>query len=412
MGHQNLRPKIPHELRDKGVYIAGKPGYGKTNLILWHIRQDFLLGNGVCFVDPNGDAVDELLHWIPENRLKDVVLFDTRYPRAIDFLSCDEGEQDDMLNDLANLFNLEGAQKSKPLVIQLIATLLEAKNTAPELNISFMDVGKFIREPQRQKDILAAVPHRKSLYTSFKLSDYETVLTRMIPIQENKTLLAIFSGKDPLNIYDLIQEKKIFLVRLRVSSNDHFIGSLIITKIQQMAMRRSKHQRVPYYLYVDEFENVQTAPFSTILKQGRKFKLCLTLANQIVGVLDDSLRRTILGTLSTFIILHIHDDDCRYFKSIVPPDEDGRKDPSFLAELPQFRALYKIGDAPSFLYDTPEPPRKPTQAQVRIAQDIIKRTKALSPCNALQDSFNEGDDYPTTSELKSDEISPDTKEPV
>ena len=43
--------------------------------------------------------------------------------------------------------------------------------------------------------------------------------------------------------------------------------------------------RIPFYLYVDEFQNFATDSFATILSEARKYKLCLTMAHQYINQL-------------------------------------------------------------------------------------------------------------------------------
>ena len=40
------------------------------------IRQDINYGHGLCLMDPHGDIIEDILDFIPENRIKDVVLID------------------------------------------------------------------------------------------------------------------------------------------------------------------------------------------------------------------------------------------------------------------------------------------------------------------------------------------------
>ena len=61
--------------RRRHIYIIGKTGVGKTSLLKTMIVQDIVEGRGVGFVDPHGEAAEELLDFIPKERIKDVVYF-------------------------------------------------------------------------------------------------------------------------------------------------------------------------------------------------------------------------------------------------------------------------------------------------------------------------------------------------
>ncbi len=48
--------------------------------------------------------------------------------------------------------------------------------------------------------------------------------------------------------------------------------------------------RRPFYLYVDEFQNFATDSFATILSEARKYGLNLTVANQYISQMSDTVR--------------------------------------------------------------------------------------------------------------------------
>jgi hypothetical protein len=64
------------------MYILGKSGTGKSVLLSNLIVQNINNGEGVCVVDPHGELVEEILHLIPDHRVKDVIYFN---PADIDF---------------------------------------------------------------------------------------------------------------------------------------------------------------------------------------------------------------------------------------------------------------------------------------------------------------------------------------
>jgi hypothetical protein len=61
--------------RQRHFYLLGKTGTGKSTIFKNMFISDVLAGEGACFVDPHGDTVDELLDFIPPNRIDDVVYF-------------------------------------------------------------------------------------------------------------------------------------------------------------------------------------------------------------------------------------------------------------------------------------------------------------------------------------------------
>jgi len=71
------------------MYVIGKTGMGKTAMIQNMAIQDIQEGRGVGFVDPHGEAAEELLDFVPSNRINDVVYInpaDLNYPIAFNVM--------------------------------------------------------------------------------------------------------------------------------------------------------------------------------------------------------------------------------------------------------------------------------------------------------------------------------------
>src|SRR5487761_99583 len=75
--------------RRRHMYVVGKTGMGKTNLLQNMAIQDIQNGNGLGVIDPHGEFATDLLNYIPEERIKDVVYFnpaDHEYPMGFNVL--------------------------------------------------------------------------------------------------------------------------------------------------------------------------------------------------------------------------------------------------------------------------------------------------------------------------------------
>lgn len=73
--NQGKRFGIRREDRRLHMYVIGRTGMGKTSLLLNMALNDIRSGEGVCFIDPHGDAVQLLRDAIPFTRLNDTVYF-------------------------------------------------------------------------------------------------------------------------------------------------------------------------------------------------------------------------------------------------------------------------------------------------------------------------------------------------
>ena len=119
------------------------------------------------------------------------------------------------------------------------------------------------------------------------------------------------------NIRQIMDEGKILVVNLSKGligeDNAGILGSFLVTKIQLAAMSRSDildiHDRRPFYLYVDEFQNFATDSFATILSEARKYGLNLTVANQYISQMEPTVRDAVFGNVGTMISFRVSPDD-------------------------------------------------------------------------------------------------------
>ena len=99
----------------------------------------------------------------------------------------------------------------------------------------------------------------------------------------------IWQPKSAFNVYDAMQEKKIILMNLAKwiawEETSKLVWRIIAMQVKLAALKREKipeSERVPHYLYVDEFQNYVSASFESILSEARKYKLWLVVAHQYI----------------------------------------------------------------------------------------------------------------------------------
>jgi hypothetical protein len=146
-------------------------------------------------------------------------------------------------------------------------------------------------------------------------------------------------------------------------TNTNLVGALLLSRIQMAAigrLRMAPTGRVPWTLYVDEFQNYATESFAEMLSEARKMGLRLVLAHQSLAQLPERLQAIVLGntrsivcfrvdrveaellaryigSVDTFAIKH-RDADRIYFQ---PLPEQWELQASELAELPLRTALLR-----------------------------------------------------------------------
>src|SRR4030042_65294 len=93
--------------RRRHMYVIGQTGTGKREFLKFMAIQDIKAGRGICFIDPHGPAIEDILLQIPPSRAEDVIYFDagdTSRPLGLNILEAKSEEQKNMIvNNFINL---------------------------------------------------------------------------------------------------------------------------------------------------------------------------------------------------------------------------------------------------------------------------------------------------------------------
>jgi type IV secretory pathway TraG/TraD family ATPase VirD4 len=101
------------------------------------------------------------------------------------------------------------------------------------------------------------------------------------------------------------------------------LAAFIVAHLQKAALARAdRGSSIPFYLYLDEFQNYTTDNIKDILSESRKYALSLTLAHQYLDQLPGELRSAVLNTAGTLVSFRVgYHDATQLAKEIFPsPD--------------------------------------------------------------------------------------------
>jgi len=412
---------IPDSVRTQHVYIAGKTRHGKSTLIHWSALQDIDGDKGVAVLDPKGDLVERLIHHIPKKRVADTIYLDGMTPIPIDFMSWATYAEktqlaDDLMVTFKQLSQNAAGDRWQSILQWTVNTILEARAC------SFLDIYYFLVSEDKRRSILKRIrndeilQYWKEQFPHLPKDSATPITTRMAKFLLTPSLKAMLGSPDAkLNIFDLMESKKVLLVNLNKVGKEsgNLLGTLLVSKFQQAALRREcqmPKDRIPFYLYADEFQNFQTSAFDVILSEAGGFQLCLTLAHQYVDQLDPRIRASIFGNVSSWILFRLGWQEAVLFKSEIPsmateqvwkrnPCSDGMEwmsrplpfDPASLTSLPRGRALYRAADGTAHFINTPPPPG-PSKAS--CAEIIRKRTLDEYACQPPKEPVASKEDEP------------------
>ncbi|NTW27336.1 MAG: type IV secretion system DNA-binding domain-containing protein [Candidatus Moranbacteria bacterium] len=325
--------------RTRHMYIIGKTGMGKTNLLENLVVQDIRNGHGICYIDPHGDTAEKLLKAIPSNRINDVIYLnpsDQNFPLAFNVMeSVDPDYRHLVASGLIGVFKKIWADSWGPrleyILRNAILALLEYPGSTL-LGVTRILVDKKYRERVVEKITDPVI--RQFWVDEFpKWSD--KVLQEVVSPIQNKvgqflssSLIRNIVGQttSSFDIREIMDTRKILIINLskgRIGEdNGALLGAMMITKIQLAAMGRvdiAEEDRNDFYLYVDEFQNFATESFANILSEARKYRLNLILANQYITQIDEKVRDAIFGNAGTIISFRVGAMDAEFLEKEFMP---------------------------------------------------------------------------------------------
>lgn len=332
-GKKNI-VSLSDEQRTRHLHIVGASGTGKSHLLHTSQIQDALHGGGFAVLDPHGDLVDQLLPYIPENRVDDVILFDPadeEYPIGFNILQAHSSLEKQLLSsDLVAIFkrlSTSWGDQMNSVLGNAILAFLESDNGG-----TLSDMRRFLVEKDFRMKFLENVQDDEVRYywqQEFPLLSgrpQAPLLTRLDSFLRPKLIRHIVSQKENnLDFGHIMNSGKILLAKLSQGAigeeNSYLLGSLLVSKFYQLALSRQEIQeglRRPFYLYIDEFHHFITPTLSTILSGARKYRLGLVLAHQDMRQLqskDAELTSAVLTNPFTRICFRVGDMDVRLLES-------------------------------------------------------------------------------------------------
>lgn len=316
--------------RSRHVYIIGQTGAGKSGLLELFALSDIFHGQGYAIIDPHGDFAVDNMRFIPGSRLDDVVYFnpaDTAFPLGFNPLEVTNPAQktnisSEVIGVLKRMFGESWGPRLEYILRYTILALLDRPET------TMLDITRMLTDKKFRKETLTYCTDSVVLQfwnvefaswnDKFQAEAIAPVLNKVGAFTANPTIRNIIGQpKSTFNIRKIMDEGKILIVNLSKGligeDNAAILGSFLVTKIQLAAMSRSDipniADRRPFYLYVDEFQNFATDSFATILSEARKYALNLTVANQYISQMTDTVRDAVFGNVGTMISFRVSADD-------------------------------------------------------------------------------------------------------
>lgn len=319
--------------RRRHTYVVGRTGTGKTTLLKYLALQDIEAGHGVCVVDPHGDLIGDILARIPAHRTGDVILFDPsdqERPIGLNLLEAkDETAKQRVVTEFIGLLTRMYDPHQQGIVgPRFQHNVRHAMLTAMSVEGStLIEVVRVLTDGNYVKKILPQIkdPLLKRYWTDqiAQTSDYhkseilDYIVSKFSRFVGDARIRNIIGQRySTIDYRDIMDNRKVLLVDLSKGKigpeSAQFLGLLLVQGLLITALSRtdrSPDERTDFFLYVDEFQNFATELFASVLSEGRKYGIAVTIANQFLTQLPSDVRQAIFGNVGSIISFRLGMND-------------------------------------------------------------------------------------------------------
>jgi len=302
--------------RRSGLYVLGKPGMGKSTILVNLILQDAPRGHSVFLLDPHGEAIRDVIRspQVAEYIRQFARLIDPsdeKYTIGINPLECREPERlsarqrslDKTLDVFRRLWgqeNLWGVYLERILQSALPIFIELQEYTLAELPL-------FLTNNAFRRYILEKVKYNTHLLDFWQYEcrpeQAQSALNRIGILLSNPYVRDIV-GQTETHLDFAGYAKHGYVVFLHLPGTidleaRRFIGTIVLSELFHALYNRPEDEKKnTFYLYVDEFQQFATEQFADFILEGRKFGVATTIAHQERGGQFGENRKILGATLA------------------------------------------------------------------------------------------------------------------
>lgn len=331
------------EDRLKHMYVVGKTWTGKSKFLLNLMINDIKQWKWIGVIDPHGDAIEEIMTHIPISRKDDVIIFDPtddQFPFCMNPLDVKPDESKQILAKwFIDIFKKFFWTNRNPKLEHVLRMIFLALLDKPKSTL--FDIIRSLTDKDFRYEMINAIQDDvvRNFWTNefaswsqqFNTEAIMPILNKVWQLLSIDIIKNIFASPDnKLDLRKVMDERKILLIKLPKWKLQEeimwFLWAMFVTKLFQTAVGRQsidKNQRVPFFLYVDEFQNFATDTFTEILSEARKYWLSLSVAHQFIKQIPQNISDALFGNVWTLVSFRISSEDSEYMKQHFQPFLNG-----------------------------------------------------------------------------------------
>jgi hypothetical protein len=346
--------------RRRHMYVVGQTGTGKSSLFLSMILQDIRNGEGVGVIDPHGELIEEILPRIPRGRKEDVVYVnpeDREYSIGLNLLEHrNASEKDFAVNQILEIFDklYDMSVMGGPIFELYMRNAVLLAMADPDTGSTLAEVQRIFSNKEFRLHKLSRCDDpfvvefwsktAKEATGDMKLESIAPYIVAKLSrfIYNDLIRPIVVQQKSQIRIREIMDGRKILLVDLCKGklgeTNSSFLGMILTSLILRATFERTdapdREALADFYLYVDEFHNLATSSFVSILAEARKYRLNLIVTNQYLHQIPEAIQDAIIGNVGTLLAFRLGMKDAMILEREFLPAV-GRRD---LINLPNFNA--------------------------------------------------------------------------
>lgn len=345
-GQHSRRLALGTSDRLRHSYCVGPTGSGKSWLLASCILQDIRAKRGVFVVDVKGDLVRDVLARVEGEDADRVIVIDPTNrsrPVGLNVLANTGGEAarelavDNVVHIFRELWKSFWGPRTDWIMRSGLNTLALAR-TPDGGPFTLVELSPLLTDRQFRAKLLATTPLPHNLTAFWQrydaMSDGERSqvigpsLNKLDAFTSRTAMRLLLGQAEGVDLGSIFTDKAVVLVSLDKgqlgAETANLFGALSVANLWQATLRRAVvpiERRRPAFAYIDEAQDLVRLPLAIadMLAQARGYGLGLTLANQYVGQLPDTVRGAILGTVRNQISFAVDYEDARLLERRFAP---------------------------------------------------------------------------------------------
>ena len=346
------------------LYAIGKTGVGKTTLLESLIRSDLKSGRGFALVDPHGDLAVRVAPLAGVLRPGAVTVVDISDPSLSlgynPLIRISPSLRPLLAAGVLDVFKKMWPDAWGVRMEHMLRNTLLALLDQPSAD--FRDILRLINDKGYRAEVITNIENeqvRAFWESEFPRYSFRYAADAVAPIQNkvgaflaDPRLRRFFTRADgAIRLRKIMDEGGVLVVNLakgRLGEDSaNLLGGLLVSALGLAAYSRAdlaEHARRPFFVYMDEFQNVTTLAVANMLSELRKFGVGMVMAHQYLAQLEPDVRHAVLGNAGTVAVFRVGAEDAAYFSRELIPLE-----PLDMISLPnhQFYVRLMIDGTPS-----------------------------------------------------------------